>query len=90
MKTYQHTDNLGQDIIPGQPIAFTASYLKGVKLGIVKNLTQRRVRIHYVNKYYHNNQYHKVSWDILLEPQRTIMLGNELEKYVTLQILNRS
>ena len=47
LKTYEHLDSLKQPIKLGQPIAFTTSYLKGVKVGVVKQLTQRRVRIHY-------------------------------------------
>jgi hypothetical protein len=44
---YEHRDSLGTPIHTGQPIAFTHSYLSGVKIGTVVKLTKKRVKIDY-------------------------------------------
>ena len=88
MPTYQHRDSLKQDIQVGQPIAFTSSYLKGVKIGIVKRLTKCRVRIHY--KYTYTNKEGQVvnsAWDTQIEPKRTIVLIDTLPPTLTMYLL---
>jgi hypothetical protein len=87
MPHYIHLDSLKQPIEVGQPIAFTSSYLKGVKVGVVKKLTKQRVKIHY--KYVHtiNGQRVTGSWDTLIEPRRTIQLGESLPPTITMFLL---
>jgi hypothetical protein len=87
MTTYIHLDSLLQPIEVGQPIAFTSSYLKGVKVGVVKKLTKHRVKIHY--KYCHviNNERITGAWDTLIEPRRTIQLGESLPPTITMFLL---
>lgn len=87
LKTYEHLDSLKQPIILGQPIAFTTNYLKGVKVGIVKQLTQRRVRIQYKYTHIINNERAVVAWDILIEPKRTVLLGDSLPPTLTMFLL---
>jgi hypothetical protein len=85
---YEHKDSLNQPIAIGQPIAFTSSYLKGVKVGIVRQLTKQRVRIHF--KYTYRNKLgeeRKASYDTLIDPQRTIQLGDELSPTITMFLL---
>jgi len=86
-KTYEHLDSLKQPIELGQPIAFTTSYLRGVKVGVVKQLTKCRVRIHYKYTHVINNERSVVAWDILLEPKRTVLLGDRLPPTLTMFLL---
>jgi len=86
-KTYEHLDSLKQPIKLGQPIAFTTCYLKGVKVGVVKQLTKCRVRIHYKYTHVINNEQAVVAWDILLEPKRTVLLGDTLPPTLTMFLL---
>jgi UPF0288 family protein (methanogenesis marker protein 3) len=89
MKTYQHNDSLDQLIKEGDAIAFTSSYLKGVKIGIVKKLTRCRVKITY--KYqYKTTQGNtiKSQYQTLVEPRRTIVLSHEtLPQSITMYML---
>jgi hypothetical protein len=87
MPTYEHLDSLKQPIEVGQPIAFTSSYLRGVKIGIVKRLTKRRVRIHYRYNHTINGEAVTGSWDTLIEPKRTIILGETLPPTITMFLL---
>ena len=85
---YEHVDSLKQPMAIGQPIAFTSSYLKGVKVGIVAKLTKHRVRINY--RYtYTNKEGQKCtnSWMTLIDPQRTIILGETLAPTMTMFLL---
>lgn len=84
---YQHQDSLKQTIVVGQPIAFTSSYLKGVKIGIVKKLTKCRVKIHYSYCYTKDQKTYKGSWDTLIEPKRTIQLSEDLHPHITMFML---
>jgi hypothetical protein len=89
--TYEHADSLKQLIEVGQPIAFTSSYLKGVKIGIVKKLTKHRVKITYKYTYRDTQgQPHKASYDTLIDPKRTILLGDSLPPHITMFMLNMS
>lgn len=77
MKIYEHLDSLGNQIQPGQPIAFTHSYLKGVKVGTVIKSTRQRVKINY--KYTYENKdgvLLRGHYDTLIQPARTIVLDN--------------
>ena len=87
MKTYEHRDSLKQPIEVGQPIAFTSSYLKGVKIGIVKSLTKHRVRIHYKYSHTINGEAVTGSWNTLIEPKRTVLLGETLPPTITMFLL---
>jgi hypothetical protein len=87
MKTYEHRDSLDQPIQVGQPIAFTSSYLKGVKIGTVTKLTRARVKIHYKYKHMINGQQVTSPWITLIEPKRTILLGDTLPPALTMFLL---
>ena len=88
MKTYEHSDSLNQPIAIGQPIAFTSSYLKGVKVGIVRQMTRQRVRIRYRYTWRDKlGQEHPASYDTLIEPKRTIQLGEQLSPTITMFLL---
>jgi len=83
-----HVDSLNQPIDIGQPIAFTSSYLKGVKVGIVRQLTKQRVRIRYSYTYRDRlGEEHQASYDTLIEPKRTIQLGEQLSPTITMFLL---
>jgi hypothetical protein len=85
---YEHRDSLNQPIDIGQPIAFTSSYLKGVKVGIVRQLTKQRVRINYRYTYRDRlGEERKGSYDTLIEPSRTVQLGDELSPTITMFLL---
>jgi hypothetical protein len=84
---YQHLDQLKQPIELGQPIAFTCSYVRGVRVGVVKKLTRRRVKIHYKYNNIINNERVTGCWDILIEPSRTIQLGVTLPPTITMFLL---
>lgn len=84
---YIHLDSLKQPIEVGQPIAFTSSYLKGVKVGVVKKLTKHRVKIHYKYNHIINGERITGSWDTLIEPRRTILLGETLPPTITMFLL---
>ena len=88
MKTYLHKDSLGQTINEGDAVAFTSSYLQGVKLGVVRRLTRCRVRIHY--KYTYTNREGQVcrgAWTTLIAPERVIALNDTLPQTVTMKLL---
>ena len=86
--TYEHLDSLNQPIDIGQPIAFTSSYLKGVKIGIVRQLTRQRVRINYRYTYRDRlGEERKASYDTLIEPRRTVQLGEQLSPTLTMFLL---
>jgi hypothetical protein len=88
MKTYQHQDSLKQPIAIGQPIAFTSSYLKGVKIGIVTKLTRQRVKINY--RYTYTNKEGQSctnNWTTQIAPSRTIILGETLPPTITMFLL---
>ena len=88
MPQYQHQDSLNQPIDIGQPIAFTSSYLKGVKIGIVRQLTRQRVRIRYRYTYRDKlGEERKGSYDTLIEPRRTVQLGEQLSPTITMFLL---
>ena len=87
MKTYQHLDSLNQPIKVGDPIAFTSSYLKGVKIGRVTKLTKCRVKIHYKYQHTVNGQTVTSPWITLIEPRRTILLGESLPPALTMFLL---
>jgi len=88
MKTYEHLDSLNQPIDIGQPIAFTSSYLKGVKVGIVRQLTKQRVRINFKYTYRDRlGEEHPASYDTLIDPQRTVQLGEQLSPTLTMFLL---
>jgi hypothetical protein len=86
-KTYEHLDSLKQPINLGQPIAFTSSYFKGVKVGVVKQLTKCRVRIHYKYSHTINGEQVTGSWNTLIEPKRTVLLGDTLPPTITMFLL---
>lgn len=86
--TYEHKDSLNQPIAIGQPIAFTSSYLKGVKIGIVRQLTKQRVRINFKYTYRDRlGEEHPASYDTLIEPRRTVQLGEQLSPTITMFLL---
>ena len=88
MSKYAHLDSLKQPIQVGQPIAFTSSYLKGVKIGVVKKITKCRVKINYKYTYRDTEgQQHKGSYDTLIDPKRTIQLGESLPPHITMFLL---
>ena len=88
MPQYEHVDSLKQPIAIGQPIAFTSSYLKGVKVGVVRQLTKHRVRVNYRYTYRDKlGEEHQASYDTLIEPQRTIQLGEQLPPTITMFLL---
>ena len=85
---YQHLDSLRQPIVIGQPIAFTSSYLKGVKIGIVAKLTKQRVKIKY--RYTYTNKEGQTctnNWTTQIAPSRTIILGEQLPLTITMFLL---
>jgi hypothetical protein len=85
---YEHVDSLDQPIAIGQPIAFTSSYLKGVKIGIVRHLTRQRVRINFKYTYRDRlGEEHPASYDTLIEPRRTVQLGEQLSPTITMFLL---
>ena len=87
-KTYIHIDSLNQPIQVGQPIAFTSSYLQGVKVGIVEKLTAHRVKIRYRYSYYNQEkQLCRGSYVTQIAPSRTISLGEELPQHLTMFML---
>lgn len=91
MKTYLHKDSLEQEIKEGSPIAFTSSYLQGVKVGTVVKLTRLRVKIKYNYKYKtREGEIKKASWTTLIAPERTIQLGEELPSSLTWHLLKLS
>jgi hypothetical protein len=88
MKTYEHQDSLKQPITVGQPIAFTSSYLKGVKIGVVLKLTRCRVKIKY--RYTYKNKEGETctnNWTTQIAPARTIQLGEQLAPTMTMWLL---
>ena len=87
MKTYEHTDSLNQPIEVGQLIAFTSSYLKGVKIGRVTKLTRCRVKIHYKYRHTVNGREVTSPWITLIEPRRTILLSDTLAPALTMFVL---
>jgi hypothetical protein len=72
----------------GQPIAFTSSYLKGVKIGVVLKLTRCRVKIKYRYTYV-NKEGQKCTnnWTTQIAPSRTIQLGETLAPTITMFLL---
>jgi uncharacterized protein YcfL len=91
MTTREHTDSLNTPILVGQPIAFTHSYLKGVKIGVVVKLTKERVKIRY--RYVWRDKdgtNHKGEYDTLIQPQRTLILAAALAPAVTMYMLKMS
>ena len=88
MKQYEHKDNLGQIIKEGDAVAFTSSYLSGVKLGVVRKLTRCRVRIHYRYTYLNREgQICKAQWTTLIAPERVIALNDQLPQAITMKLL---
>ena len=88
---FEHQDSLKQPILVGQPIAFTSSYLKGVKVGIVTKLTRQRVKINY--RYTYTNKLGQPctnNWTTLVDPRRTIILGETLAPTITMFMLKNN
>lgn len=91
MKTYEHMDSLQQAIRVGESIAFTSSYLNGVKIGTVVKLTRVRVKIKYTYTYRtREGTSEKSSWTTLIAPERTIQLSDELPHSLTWHRLKNS
>lgn len=87
-KLYEHTDSLGQPIKQGQPVAFTSSYLSGVKVGTVVKLTRLRIKINYKYSFKSKDgQTQRGSWNTLIAPERTIQLGESLSPAITMFLL---
>lgn len=90
-KQYQHIDSVGQTIELGQAVAFTSSYLKGVKIGTVKTICKTRIRILYKYTYKsHDGEIKKGAWTTLIMPDRTIQLGTTLPQSLTWHLLKNS
>ena len=88
MKTYEHRDSLDTPIELGHAIAFTHSYLKGVKIGVVVKLTRERVKIRYRYVWRHKDGTdHKGEYDIFIQPRRTLILAETLAPAVTMYML---
>jgi hypothetical protein len=87
MKTHEHRDSLNQPIQVGQLIAFTSCYLKGVKIGTVTKLTKCRVKIHYKHRHTVNGQTVTGPGETLIEPRRTVLLGDGLPPALTMFLL---
>jgi hypothetical protein len=72
----------------GQPIAFTSSYLPGVKIGVVMKLTRCRVKIKY--RYTYKNKEGETctnNWTTQIAPSRTIILGETVPPTITMFLL---
>jgi len=91
VKEYIHYDSLGQLIELGQPIAFTSSYLKGVKIGQVSSICRARIRILYTYTYKtREGEVKKGAWSTLIMPERTIQLGTTLPQSIIWNLLKNS
>ena len=84
-KQYQHLDQIGQEILPGQPVAFCYSGAPGIRLGTVVKLTKQRVRVAYKHQWIdRENRLHTNQWNYLSTPERVLVLSDQLPAELTL------
>ena len=76
----EHNDQINQEIIPGQAVAFCYSGAPGIKLGTVVKLTQHRVRIAYNWQWYDNTtkETRITKCNYLSTPERILVLSESL------------
>jgi hypothetical protein len=80
-----HTDQIGQPLLPGQPVAFCYSGAPGICLGTVVKLTKQRVRVAYKHKWMDRDNNIRINeWNYLAHPDRTLVLSESLPQELTM------
>ena len=81
----QHNDQIGQPLLPGQPVAFCYSGAPGIRLGTVVKLTKQRVRVAYKHTWIdRDNTCRIMEWMYLAHPERTLVLSETLTQELTM------
>jgi hypothetical protein len=90
-KIYQHADTLGTPLIPGQVVCWSTSWTKGIRLGIVENLTKQRVRIRYRYEWKPHNAEHTKWYDtsILAQPNRILIINEQTPASITMHLMRQ-
>ena len=90
-KTYEHNDRLGTPLIPGQIVCWSTSWTKGIRLGIVENLTKQRVRIKYRYEWKPQNAPHTKWYDttILAQPNRILVVNDQTPQSITMHLMRQ-
>ena len=89
MKTYEHSDQLGQPIKEGDYVALTYYHTRRTFVGQVIRLTKQRVRISFTNKYDYKGETHTYPCKHLARPEDVVVLGEQLQPHLTLATLQK-
>ena len=89
MKTYEHTDLLGQPIKEGQYVALTYYHSRKVFVGQVIRLTKQRVRMTFVNSWEYKGETHTYQTRHLARPEDVVVLNETLPQFLTLATLQK-
>jgi hypothetical protein len=85
----EHSDFLGQPIQVGDYVSFTWSQGRGVRVGVITKLTQKRVKIVYNTSYVHQGETHYYTGNHIARPGDCLVLSDKLQQQLTMATLKK-